>query len=189
MIFFRNKISTFATRFLYMKISLPKEICIWLFVSLIAPVAIPLSFAFLASILVYTDKTFLDTIKFLWIGGTYIFLSLFALVSLLPYFFEKREFYHNGSKTTENIVSVPAAMSYMAIVAIVLLLTYNLFISFLSLIRSEYAVSFSENFWISVIVTAVAMISATLFKFFLVRKKTNSSQRSYNELTNKKITI
>jgi Na+/proline symporter len=128
---------------------------------------VPLCFALLINLLVDTGtyKDFYNMFALIFNGGAYIFLSLFVLASLIPHFFEKP---FEEEESYRSILTM-----YILITIIVLFITCFLYISFLSFIPSENAISFAENKQTSVIVTLIGIVAAIGFKVkFLILQKT-----------------
>jgi len=169
MIFFEKKLYLCSP--FYMKVFKHKEMYIWILVSILSPIVLPLFFALLMNIPIDTGKNWLDMVKMLWSGGAYIFLGLFVLFSLLPHFFE----------TSQSQRNVSAIVLYCIITIIVLLITCMLYISHLSLIKDGRP--FSENLNLSIVVTISGIIIAIFFKSHFLKGKTN------NHIINQNISI
>jgi len=146
--------------------------CIWLLVSILSPVVVPLCFALLINLLVDTGKDFCDMLAMLFSGGAYIFLSLFVLVSLIPHFFEKT------FEQEESYRIIVAA--YMLVTITVLIITCFLYLCFLSLIPNSKTLD--DNFSTSISVTIIGIIMAIGFKarILFLQKKKNQISNEYN---------
>jgi hypothetical protein len=153
-----------------MKVSKLNEFVIWLLVNIFAPMVVPLCFAFLVKIVVYIDKGFLDIVEMLWIGGAYIFLSLFVLISLIPHFFDNQ--IHNKKSVS---------LCYIIVTVIVLLFTCFLYLSYLNFIQE--GVPFTENLIMSICVTILGVIIAIGFKikFLMIKRENGLIGTDYNE--------
>ena len=151
-------------------------VVVWLLVNVMLPIALPLCFALLLGLLVHIDS---NIFEILWNRGTFIFVSLFVLISLIPHFF------------SENIkLSKKFKLAYLvfAIFAIiVLLLTCFLFLSSLNLIAGDLAVPFEDNSRMSMLITICGIVGATVFKIHCLQQKQFNNNQSYDSLTNKKI--
>ena len=153
----------------FMKVFTSKELYIWLLVNILSPIVVPLCFALLMNLLVDTGKNFYEMLAMLFNGGAYVFLSLFVLVSLIPHFFEE---------TFEKVESYRSILTmYILITIIVLFITCFLYLSYLSFIPSEKAISFAENIQVSIIVTVIGIVAAIGFKarILTLHKGTNIS--------------
>ena len=145
-----------------MKVFKSKEMLIWLLVSIILPIGMPLGFVSLMKLVVKTDVNFFGSVKMLWEGGAYIFLSLFVLISLLPHFFDTHKLGNSFSSFS---------FVYIFITIVVLFITCFLYLSLLPILQNDIAVSFPDNLLVSILVTIIGVSVAIAFKYYILREK------------------
>jgi len=138
---------------------------IWISVSILLPIIMPIGIVYFIKILVHTGRNFSETLSLLWNGGAYIFVGLFSLLSLMP---------HYLLKSNNRGTSV-----YWVLTSVMFIITSCLYLSFLSIIPEEVAVSFAENFQLSIISIIIGIIGSIGFKFSVL-----SSQQSDNRTVN-----
>jgi hypothetical protein len=170
-----------------MRVFKSTEFYTWLLVNVLSPIIIPFLIVLAMSIPMYIDKDLLGMIKMLWLGGAYIFLSLFVLFSLLPHFFDIAQ-----PERKRSIVVV-----YTVTTVVVLFITCFLYVSYLldKLMQSDNPVPykpfsdnpvpykpFIENLQLSLVVTIIGVIIAVFFKFYFLHEKISKNNHIPNDI-------
>jgi hypothetical protein len=140
-----------------MKVLRSKEFLTWLSINVLLPIVVPVGFMLCMNIVVRTGLDFGGILKEIIIGGGYIFLSLFVLLSLSPHF------------SSDESRGVPRAL-YGIILGAILVVTCFLYMSYLEIVPGEEAISFPENFVLSVVVLSCGILFAIGFKISVICK-------------------
>jgi len=149
-----------------MKLFRLKEFWIWFLVNVLSPIVIPL----LAVLIVYflmklvgtnINKKFLEILELIWNSGIYVFLSLFAFVSLVPHFF---------GKYIPNRVS---SGLYIIVMIGVLMVSSFLSVNYLNLIDTPTTPN--DNLLVSIVVTFVGITIAIAFKIWFLQENNRNN--------------
>jgi amino acid transporter len=147
------------------------ELWIWLLASIFSPIVVPVCFALLINIVISTGKDLMGMIEMIWLGGAYIFLSLFVLLSLLPHFFD----------ISQQKRKISITLVYILVTVVVLLITCLLYFSFLPFIEGNSAVKFSDNSQLSMGVTILGIVIAVFYKAYFILEKVRSNNNTSNQ--------